>query len=192
MRHHLLLMLIALTCAASASATDRLPIRDYDREVVKTRLAAMPLHSIEGIWQFTTDGALIVIERDNTAAPATDALTSYRMVIIHSPARSVLPGTVMGHLSPTAKRGKYSAMIYTDSDGGSRLLKPKKFTLTLSDDSHLSFHKHGIKIKVRFWRLLPYISRLGIYTREDNPRDLDGCVRVYPMPTSGPVEPIYL
>ena len=70
-------MLIALTCATSASAADRLPIRDYDREVVKTRLAAMPLHSIEGIWQFTTDGALIVIERDNAAAPATDALTSY-------------------------------------------------------------------------------------------------------------------
>ena len=65
-------------------------------------------------------------------------------------------------------------------------------TLTLTDDSRLSCHKHGMKIKIRFWRMLPYISRLGISTREDNPRDLDGCIRIYPMPVTGPVEPIYL
>ena len=188
----LLTLLIAGLLIPAINAADRLPMRDYERDAVKSRLAASPLHTIEGIWQFTADGATIVIERDHGDSPAVDAATRYRMVIMRSPVRSVLPGTVMGYLLPTAKRGSYSATIYTDSDGGSRLLKPKKFTLTLTDDSHLSFHKHGLKIKVRFWRLLPYISRLGIYTREDNPRDLDGCVRIYPMPVSGPIEPVYL
>lgn len=191
---YLLTMLFTGLLTAVAYAASPLPIRDYDRDAVKARLDATPLHTVEGIWQFTTDGATIVIERDvdSDSRPALDAPTRYRMVIIQSPSRSVLPGTVMGYLAPTAKRGSYSATIFTDSDGGSRLLKPKKFTLTLTDDSRLSFHKHGMKIKIRFWRMLPYISRLGISTREDNPRDLDGCIRIYPMPVTGPVEPIYL
>lgn len=191
MRFLLSLLLIAASVMTMHCA-DALPMHDYERDAVKARLDAMPLHSIEGIWQFAADGATIAIERDNDGCPVTDDAVRYRMVIMRSPVRSVRPGTVMGHISPTAKRGSYSATIFTDSDGGSRLLKPKKFTLTLSNDSHLSFHKHGLKIKVRFWRLIPYISRLGITTREDTPRDLDGCVRIYPMPTSGPVEPIYL
>lgn len=193
MRYLLTLLLTGLYAAAMYAATP-LSICDYDRDAVKARLDATPLHSIEGIWQFTTDGATVVIERDTDSGerPTSDTPMRYRMVIMRSPVRSVLPGTVMGYLSPTAKRGSYSATIFTDSDGGSRLLKPKKFTLTLTDDSHLGFHKHGLKIKVRFWRLLPYISRLGISTRDDSPRDLDGCIRIYPMPVTGPVDPIYL
>ncbi|MFG6380632.1 MAG: hypothetical protein K1V87_00795 [Muribaculum sp.] len=164
----------------------------YDRDSVEARLRTLPLHIIEGIWQFPSDGATVVIERSRHDGPMTDEAVTYSMTLLKSPMRSLLPGTEMGTLKPTAKRGVYSAVLYTDTDGGQRLLKPKNFTLTLNDDGHLSFHKHGSSIKVSIWRLLPYVSRLGIRVHNDKPRDLDGCVRVFPMSKDGPVEPRYL
>ncbi len=193
MRHLLTLLMLIAGIALPLRAADLLPAGEYDRPVVERRLDSKPLHVIEGIWQFTTDGATVVIERDTGSGSTFNQATRYRMVIMRSPVRSIMPGTLMGTLAPTAKRGIYSATLYTDSDGGSRLLKPKKFTLTLTDDSRLSFRRNGMKLHMRLWRLLPYLSRLGIYTTTDRSgEDLDGCVRIYPAPVNGPVEPRYL
>lgn len=185
----LLASLTLLLVTSLAAAYERLPMGDYTLEAAIERLSAMPLHAVEGIWQFTDNGAMVVVER---IPGASNEASGYRMVIISSPSRSVLPGTVMGTLRTTAKRGEYSATLFTDSDGGSRLLKPKKFTLAMNDDAHLAFRAHGLKIRVRLWRLLPYVSRLGIYTRDDSPRAAEGCVRIYPSPVDRPLEPRYL
>ncbi len=185
-------LITLIICIATVHAAKPLQGDYYNRDSVEARLRSMPLHIIEGIWQFPSDGATIVIERSRHDGPMTDDAVTYNMILLKSPMRSLLPGTEMGTLKPTAKRGAYSAVLYTDTDGGQRLLKPKNFTLTLNDDGHLSFHKHGSSIKVSIWRLLPYVSRLGIRVYNDKPRELNGCVRVFPMSKDGPIEPRYL
>ncbi len=85
----LLLLALSLLAAslslAAADHIDTLPqvspqtLSGYaDIDSIKRRLTSLPLHIIEGIWQFPADGATVVIERfnpDNTHAmtepPAT-------------------------------------------------------------------------------------------------------------------------
>lgn len=191
-------LLAASLSLAAADHIDTLPqvsqtLSGYaDIDSIKRRLTSLPLHIIEGIWQFPADGATVVIERFNPDNTRDDGAARYRIVILRSPQRSMIPGTVMGYLSPSAKRGVYTAKIYTAGDGGSTLIRPKRFTLTLNDDGHLSFRRHRSSVYVNVWRLLPYVSRLGVRVRNDNPQDLDGCLRLFPAPVSGPVEPRYL
>ena len=95
----------------------------YERDSVTNRLRALPLHDIEGLWQWVEDGAIIAIERDFI----NEAITRYRMVIVESPQRSIRPGTVMGYLTTTAKRDNFDARIYTDNDLTGLLSKTKSF-----------------------------------------------------------------
>jgi hypothetical protein len=183
----LLLIYAMLPCRADT-------VDDYaDIARVKERMAASPLHLIEGIWQFPEDGATIAIEREVSADPLDNNEWHYRMVVIKSPSRSLLPGTVMGRVRATAKRNSYAATIYTDTDGGSRMLKPKKFTLTLSDDSRLTFRRKGATVRLQLWRMLPYVSRLGVRVYHDRDADDDdGCVRIFPATAGAPIQPRYL
>lgn len=161
---------------------------------VKERMSQSPLHAVEGVWQFPSTGAVVAIEK----APelSHDGIAArYRIVVIKSPQRTLRPGTVMGLLAPTAKKGVYAAEIYIGSDGGSRLRSPRGFTLTLTDDARLSFMPNsGWKSYTNLFRLIPYLSRVSfrISRQQNAPRDLDGCLRLYPMPASGPINPVYL
>ena len=203
MKHILLaaiLILASALCPAHAkNLVDRLPqksprVEGYlSQDEVKHRLASMPLHIIEGIWQFPSNGAVIAIERYTPDDILNDGAIRYRMVVIRSPMRSIRPGTVMGYVAPTSKPGTYAAHVYTSTDGGSRLIRPKDFTFNLADDGHLSFRVHSISFYANVWRMIPYLSRISFRVRSaDKPKDLDGCTRVYPEPLSGPIEPRYL
>ena len=58
---------------------------------VTSRMAASPLHDIEGIWEMAGEGSLMAIERD----PATDGASAlYRMIVINSASISTRQGTV--------------------------------------------------------------------------------------------------
>ncbi len=158
---------------------------------LRAELSSRPLRLIEGIWRFPYNGALVLIERDEKT-PHFDGADTYRMVVLRSPSRSLLPGTVMGTLSGTSSKGVYSASLYTDSDGGSRLMKSKTFTLTMTGDSRLVFKRRGKKLNFQIWRMIPYLSRLYIRTTGSDAVNDDGCVKVFPVPVDGPIEPIYL
>lgn len=188
------------TGAAARTLVEKLPARSYtlsgydNPDTVRNAMQRRPLHRIEGIWAFPSDGASVAIERcdDGTLAGTADAV-AYRIVVLRSPCRSLRPGTVMGHLAATAKPGVYAAELYTWGDGGATLARPKSFTLTLVDDAHLTFRQHSRKVKVNLWRLLPYMSRISMRVSDsDAPTDIDGCTRLFPRPLSGPVEPRYL
>ena len=160
---------------------------------VRQRRRQAPLHAVEGSWQFPSTGAVVAIELDESKGEGGYAVR-YRMVIIKSPQRTIRPGTVMGIIAPTAKKNVYAAEIYTSGNGGTRLRSPRGFTLTLADNAHLSFTKNsGLKVYTNLFRLIPYLSRVSfrIYSQQHAPRDLDGCLRVYPVPVE-PVNPIYL
>lgn len=165
--------------------------RCSDIDGLKAELSSRPLRLIEGIWRFPYNGALVLIERDERH-PRFDGADTYRMVVLRSPSRSLLPGTVMGTLSGTSTKGTYSASLFTDSDGGSRLMKSKTFTLTLNGDSRLVFKRRGKKLNLQVWRMIPYLSRLYIRTTGSDAANDDGCVKEYPMPSDGPIEPVYL
>lgn len=201
MKNFLLLLLLTVTITVSAADNDRdipprnKPMAGYeDISIVKKRMAQSPLHRIEGIWQFPDDGAIIAIERKTGTDTRYDDVAHYLMVILRSPVRSVLPGTIMGTISPTAKKDHYSARIYTDSDGGSRLLKPKNFTFTIEDDSRLIFQNNGgLKWRIYPWRLFPYIYKLGIrVSKPTSAPAIDGCIKIYPTESITPQEPVYL
>ncbi len=185
----LLLLIAGVASDVSAQSVD---VEKYaDIQGVKSELASRPLHRVEGIWRFPYNGATVLIERVGDT-PHFDVADTYRMVILRSPSRSLLPGTVMGTLSATSTKGVYSAELFTDSDGGSRLMKSKKFTLTLNGDSRLVFKSRGKKLTFQVWRMIPYLSRLYVRSTGSDATGEDGCVKIFPIPSDGPLEPIYL
>ncbi len=193
----LLLLTVALLAPDSigaASFIDTLPKRSvvldgYARSETERRLAGLDLHHIEGIWQFTSDGVIVAIERIPRTVSGFQS-ACYRMVLLASPNRSLRPGTLAGHVSPTAKSGIYEARIYTTVVGSS-LIAPRRFTLKLDDtDRQLVFNKHKSKFSVNLWRVLPYMWRHTV-TRNYEPAGYRGCVRVFPEPEL-PLEPRYL
>lgn len=160
-------------------------------QAVKQRLAASPLHEIEGLWEMAGEGSLMAIERD----PSTDgAATLYRMIIVRGASLSLREGTVMGYLTPTSQRGRYDARIYSAlSDDHTRLTDLTRNVVSLGDDgSRIEFKPYGRKLRFNWWRLLlPYMYRTLITPLERPRGDIDGCIRVYPAPTN-PLNPRYL
>ena len=171
-------------------------LQGYDTAAeVTDRLSTIPMHAVEGVWRFAAEGTLMAVERvDDSELSGDDAGTvTYRMVIVRAADLSLRPGMVMGYLSPTAKRGVYDARIYTGrTDDGTKLYSPRTFTLTLSDnDSRMAINRYGTTFSFNWWRLLPYMYSRLISRREKKAGDINGCIRVYPMPAI-PVEPRYL
>lgn len=168
----------------------------YDNaDIVIDRLSRLPLHTVEGLWRFAAEGTLMAIERsdDREIGPDDAGTVRYRMIVVRAADLTLRPGTVMGYLAPTAKRGVYDARIYTGrTDAGTSLHSPKKFTLTLGDsDSRLAISDYGSSLRFNWWRLLPYMYRYVFTRKEKSPGDISGCLRVYPAPAI-PSEPRYL
>lgn len=159
-----------------------------DVEAVEQRLAATPMHVVEGVWRFPADGGTMAVVRDT--AQAGDV---YLMVALRAADRSVRPGTVMGWLTATARRGVYDARVYTRSDDTRRVLfKPKKYLATLDDgDTRLVMKEYGHKLEFRWWNLFPYMYRRVLRRTGSVPDDLGGCVRLFPEPLP-PTQPRYL
>ena len=90
-------LLAASLSLAAADHIDTLPqvsqtLSGYaDIDSIKRRLTSLPLHIIEGIWQFPADGATVVIERFNPDNTRDDGAARYRIVILRSPQRSMIP-----------------------------------------------------------------------------------------------------
>lgn len=195
-----ILLLTSFVCQAErpdASKT-RLPdvserLEGYDSDsLVIARLGAGVMERVEGVWRFAADGGRVAIERRQLRAGAADA-SAYVMVVIESPDRSVRPGTVMGCLAATARADTYIGQIYTDIiDRGTALCRPRDITLRLTDsESRFAIEPIEKGLKVNLWRLLPYMFRWSVKYVDRTPRDLDGCVRLYPM-AAEPSEPRYL
>lgn len=149
-----------------------------NQDSVTQRLAELPLVSAEGIWQLTSDGGVVAIERDKNALHGDgDRVMALRMVVISSPNRAVRPGTVLGHLAPTADAEIYEAKIYTSMAEGGKLRNAKTFRLKAERDA-LQFHRERKGLTVRWTRILPFMfSRMFDYEPDDH-NDTDGLVRL--------------
>lgn len=201
MNRFLVILIALLLSTGKPSAEKRiissLPIRseaikDFNYSSFLSRMKEMPLHRIEGLWQFPSTGVEVAIIRtDETMSySSSEGTTVYSMILTASPNRAIRQGTVMGLITPAAKKGEYDANIYT-SNIASTLTIPKRFTLSLTDDdSSLQFRQHRSKFSVNLWRLLPYLWRYTIHPNAPE-KNSDGCIRIYPAPAL-PREPIYL
>ncbi len=197
----LLSLLILLTgtylpAAARRPVLDNVPATSellpaYREDSVRVRMSSLPLHEIEGIWEFAGEGTYMAIERMPSSSGAS---TIYRMVAVRSSDLSTRPGTVMGYLTPSSRRGVYDARIYTThTDDGTLLFRPETFTVTLGDGgTRITVRQYGKKFRFNWWRLIiPYMYR-SVLTRVERPSgDIDGCVRIYPAPAK-PLNPRYL
>lgn len=164
----------------------------YTREGVEDYLLHGPVHRLEGLWMFTASDALVAVERFADAGDRAERMPRYRMVIVSSPRRTMVPGTVMGYMGVTSRKNVYDAMIYTVTEGAT-LTTPRRFTVRLGDnDTRLSFMpvKKGLAVSVR--RLFPYLFRVGIREYDTRDESLDGCVRVGVNGVSAISEPRYL
>lgn len=115
------------------------------------------------------------------------------MVMLRSPWRTIRPGTVIGHLQPTPKRGVYQARLYTDFGRRSGLSISRGFTLTLNDDaSTMTFQPFKTLLRINIFRLLPYMYRRVVEPQQSRPEGLSGAVKILPYSDSHPLSPIYL
>lgn len=190
----LLIVILSLGVMTTADAvvptlprvSDRLPGFE-STDSVSRRIASLGPHNIEGVWSFPDREALIAIERTSTTA------SSYRIVILRTPDRSIRPGTIMGLISPSGHPDTFDASLYTSSSNRGILSGPKRFTLSLIDNgSRITFARVGSRYSIDLTRLLPYMFRRLIRVNRSGGKTAPvGCVRIFPVPPS-PISPIYL
>lgn len=194
---HLLILVLAIYpalawCAdflAQLPATSSIVSGYESEDSLCERMTALPLCPVEGIWQMSADGAVFAIER---AEPSTaHAPANLRMVMLRSPWRSIRPGTVFGHVVPTAKPGVYEARIYSSFAQRSGLAIPRRFTIDVKSDI-LILKPFKSPVKINLFRLLPYMYRRVITPQQSRPEGLDGAVKLFPSSAGHPLTPIYL
>ncbi len=145
---------------------------------VSAKMSLRSLDPIEGIWELTSDGAVVAIEREPTTTRG--ATTTYRITAISMPDRSVAPGTLMGRAASTANARKFDSLIYTNVTDG-KLRSPAGFIITISDDDRLSLFHYRQGVKFNLWRMVPYMFRYSVSTIDERPKGIDGMVRLYPQ-----------
>ncbi len=179
----LLLLLTAAGINAAALA--------FDTDEFRRQLDTRGAERIEGIWQFTDNGATIAISRtDHSSSPRSDRHRTYSVTLISSPIRTIRPGTSLGVITPTADPDQFEAQLFTYNNG-SILSSPKNFSLSLDDPAgRITFRQHKSRYAINLWHFVPYLWRYSIRQNKKSASP-SGCIRLYPSPAI-PAEPRYL
>ncbi len=159
---------------------------------VESRLSALPLHDVEGLWCFPGSGAMVAVERTADPAVALAGIDTYLIVVVRAADRSVRPGTVMGALRRGASRNAFEAQLYTSTARGGVLKNPRTVDVALVDDNaYMQFKPRKSRWQFNPWALLPYMFRRLVRPNGDSREPSVGCYRVWPEPAV-PINPRYL
>lgn len=146
--------------------------------------AGKGMAAIEGVWRISGSEGIFAVAAD----PGT---IFFKLIIVDSPDRNMLPGTVMGACTAAGRNDCFDARIFTSGNTG-LLSRPKRFTLTLSEDGRLIMVPVTNKLKLNLWRFLPYMFRMSVTRVNDRPDNLDGAIRIFPENITSPLVPRYL
>lgn len=168
-------------------------IDGFTESHAKEMLAERPAHPLGGIWSATADGARVAVIAGDIPGRHGNGMpgNGYLIVVLRSPRPSITCGTVMGWATPAAKAGHFDCTLFTGCEG-TALTAPRRFTLRLNDDSHLSLIEIHDGLEIVAWKAIPYMFRSFLRERHDRPRDLDGLIRLWPDDTGVPPMPRYL
>lgn len=180
----LIIILLASADAVAGRYIDSMPSRSvvydgFSRREVEERLSQLPAIDAEGLWQMTSDGAIVAIERWQPEDLPDDGTLSLRMVVVSAPNRSLRPGTLMGYIAPTAAPGVYDARIYTSLSDNGHLSAPRTFRLQSKDDA-LTLHRVRSGLSISWFKLFPYLLRRAFNYTPDDRNGIDGLVRLRP------------
>lgn len=194
------ILLVSIAALLHASASDlprHIPatscvIPGYnDIDSVKSRIDNSGPVDIEGLWLMSATQTLVVIEPATEPTLAGAGFHAWQIVIISSPRKSLRPGTTLGYIIPTARKGHYEARIYT-SRYRSILQKHRGYTLDLTDESHLTMTADKSPWRITLHHSLKFLFRAAVSTRPiDSPTD-EGFIKQYPYPDGQPLKPVYL
>ncbi|MDE6809416.1 MAG: hypothetical protein K2J42_04935 [Muribaculaceae bacterium] len=144
----------------------------------------------EGLWQFTDNGATVLIIRDSNPAHPDGEPPSYSVIMVQPVDGSgVKPGELIGQAWPTAKADYFDCRLKGTTDSKDRY---HKFTAHLNDEGHMSFVKDKSGMSVSLWRWIPYLFRVTVVNRHTRDESLDGCIKLYPVEPSTFKSPRYL
>lgn len=147
---------------------------------------ASTLDLVEGIWEFPEDNTRVLIR-------ATDGKKrEYELVIVSTPDCRLKAGEVIGKLTPSVDKNRFSLSLFTNRRGG--ILSDPGACLAVFDDREgtIRVEKKELKVSSRISRYLPqFWSILSLFSINDPLRKLPkGLIRVYPDPAPG--TPVYL
>ncbi len=176
--------------AASAAVAQGVLFPGCSAEEMKRRIDNLGPVPIEGLWQFTGDGAVIAVERSQ-ADIEPDALPySYNIIMVEPVDDKVVAGALIGRLKATALASSFDCTLFTDPDNPRS--RTRRFTVKMTDEGHLSFVKVKSGTTVSLWRLIPYLFRVTVVKRAGRDPNLDGAIRIYPLSPSTFNGPRYL
>ncbi len=161
----------------------------YDLEFVKQMFEKASLTDIEGIWRFMPDGAAVTIERAEMRSGMP--VTKYNVIMTESVDDEVEVGTLIGYVYATADPTRFKAKLFTNIHGY-KSSKLKNFELTLSDKAHLNFMASNNKIRLDFWRWIPYLFRVSVVRNKESNVGTTGCVKIFPETQEAIQEPRHL
>lgn len=161
-----------------------------DIDSLKTRIDRIGPVPVEGLWQFTGEGATILVERSSRRS-SPDALPVSYNIIMASPADESVPsGVFIGRMLLTAISDAYDCYLLIDP--GHPEKGERRFTVKLNDSGHLSFVREKGGVSVSLWRWIPYLYRVTVVRRHERDPRLDGAVKIYPVTPSMFNSPRYL
>lgn len=134
---------------------------------------------VAGFYRATDGGGTLAVVPSGTPG-------GYSLVAVEAATPALRPGTEIGHMRAAGEKGTYVGELMSKISGGVPS-GPKKVTFKAADGSRLVIHPKRAKIRVRLWKLLPYMFRAPI-TVDNRGGDAapEGLVRVWPESPSSP------
>ena len=152
----------------------------YSIENQIAKLEGLPIQGIEGIWEYPDEMMTVAIERFTSTNFAPNI--THRVVMLECTDDDLLPGTVIGYVSPSADSSKYELWIYSEQEG-TALLMPVRCVATLKDGMLTFKRMKNLKVRTRvnLNRFLPTLFRgISVYPQITTEELPVGFRKIYP------------
>jgi len=161
-----------LMAFSTLHAEERGPVCDLD--AARALCDSAPLEGPEGIWQYPEDHVTVLVMKSAEGE-------GYQLTVVQSEDTSLLPGEVLGTLTPSLDSGKFKLSIYTIRKKG-RLSDLRDCLVTLSSDGEtMRVEKAGVDFSFNPLGFLSGFRRVLRMKIKDPAADLpDGMTRIYP------------